>query len=194
MDPSLINSDVLRLIAGGDQQAFTLLFDVYSPRLHAFALRITRSESLAEEVVQEVFLNLWRHRAKLDELDHAEAYIIRTTRNVSFNILKSQTKAILRLEDQLVDDAYFLDHSTEHAIAYKESEQILQKVIEGLTPQQRHVYLLCKKDGLSYDQAASELNISSATVHYHMKEALKNIRILLLKMGFPLFVIALLIK
>ena len=69
-----------------------------------------------------------------------------------------------------------LDTNTEQTLDYNETLKILEEAIELLPDQQKRVYILCHQDGLKYEEAAKELNISSATVHYHMKLALNVIR------------------
>jgi RNA polymerase sigma-70 factor (ECF subfamily) len=59
---------------------------------------------------------------------------------------------------------------------YKETKELLDDVVRRLPEQQRRVYALCHFEGLKYDEAAAQLNISPDTVHYHMKLALATIR------------------
>lgn len=68
------------------------------------------------------------------------------------------------------------DLGTQQALDYKETKELLDDVVSRLPQQQRSVYTLCHSEGLKYDEAAAQLNISPDTVHYHMKLALATIR------------------
>lgn len=181
-------------IAAGDQHDFSLLFDMYSPILYAFSLRMTRSEHIAQEVVQEVFFNIWKYRERLVDVVSIEAYLISVAKNVCFQMLKAHAREWLRLEDQAENDKFFIDHSASEQLDAKEGYDILEKAIAHLTPKQKEVYLLCRVEGHSYQQAADYLKISPHTVHFHMKEALKAIRKALINSGFPAFLVFLLLK
>jgi RNA polymerase sigma-70 factor (ECF subfamily) len=71
---------------------------------------------------------------------------------------------------------------------------VLQLALESLSPQQRKVYELCHEQGLKYDEAARELGLSRGTVHSHMKQALKNIRVYLKQLDAMLFLFVFLHK
>ena len=66
---------------------------------------------------------------------------------------------------------------TEETVLFQEAGRMVQPAMETLPPQQRNVYQLCHEQGLKYEEAARELGLSPDTVHTHMKQALKNIRI-----------------
>ncbi|MFD2553501.1 RNA polymerase sigma factor [Sphingobacterium tabacisoli] len=187
------NQEFTQLLAAGDEQAFTSLFDFFSPKVNAFALKLTRSENLAQEVVQEVFLRIWKFRSRLLEVEQLEGYLIRTARNVAFDMLKSQAIHFLELEEW-EDDKYFVDHSMEEGIHAKEGQHVLEQALAHLTPKQREVYQLCRIEGMSYQQAAEQLDISTHTVHFHMKESLRQLRMVLINSGFPAYLVILLIR
>ncbi len=187
------NQEFTQLLAAGDEQAFTFLFDFFSPKVNAFALKLTRSENLAQEVVQEVFLRIWKFRSRLLEVEQLEGYLIRTARNVAFDMLKSQAAHFLELEEW-EDDKYFIDHSMEEGMHAKEGQHVLEQALAHLTRKQREVYQLCRIEGMSYQQAAEQLDISTHTVHFHMKESLRQLRMVLISSGFPAYLVILLIK
>ncbi|WP_353718348.1 RNA polymerase sigma factor [Dyadobacter sp. 676] len=74
--PALNNEkELLRRVAGGDERAFTALFDHYHQRLGMHIYRITRSEPVAEELVHDVFLKIWRNRELLSEIENFSVYL-----------------------------------------------------------------------------------------------------------------------
>lgn len=173
---------LLQLISTGDQKAFALLFRHYSKIIYPFALKLTRSEELAEEILQEVFLKIWLIREQLNHVENFGAYLNRITRNHCYNILKRRN-----LQVQIVDTLSRVppeeSNNIEEEMDLKEVKHILQQAIDQLTPQQRQVYMLCHQEGLKYSEVASRLNISSSTVHSHMKLALHTIRTYILRVS-----------
>ncbi|MBB6108328.1 RNA polymerase sigma-70 factor (ECF subfamily) [Mucilaginibacter lappiensis] len=166
---------LLHLIATGDQKSFTMLFEHYSKTVYPFALKLTRSEELAEEILQEIFLKIWINRQNLPEIENFGAYVNRMTRNYAYNVLRRiahENLIAFELSKQMTEEV----NDTEDAVIYRDLEHSLNQAISCLTPQQKLIYTLCHQEGLKYSEVAGRLNISSSTVHTHMKLALKFIR------------------
>ena len=155
--------------------AFRILFKQYHPFVHAFSRRITHSEELAEEIVQDVFLKIWLDRERLNTLDDFPAYLNRMVRNHCFNVLRRLATEAKHMAEHLTDFEE-ADQSTLEDLDYEEVKRILDEAVESLPPQQKRVYLLCHQEGLKYEAAAAQLNLSPQTVHAYMKEALRKIR------------------
>ncbi len=175
-------SEILAKIAEGDASAFCDLFDHYERYVFSFGCKLMRSKEIAEEIVQDIFIKIWEGRRRLREIDNFGGYLNILVRNYSFNLLrqlahkqKTGAEIILSFSDE--------DNHTQHTIDYRETVRILEEVLDHLPEQQKTVYSLCHLEGLKYEEAAAKMNISVATVHYHMKLALKNIRNHLIKNG-----------
>lgn len=167
--------NLLGRIVKGDENAFRQLFDTYSGKVYAFALKLTHSETLAEEIVQDIFLKVWLNRQALSTIIYFPSYLYSITKNHAFNVLKRLTleaniKAAISLE--LTE----IQHETEGRIVFNEYQRILNEAIEKLPSQQRKVYTLCQLEGLTYEEAATLLNLSRLTVKTHMQHALCFIR------------------
>ncbi|MEJ2880677.1 RNA polymerase sigma-70 factor [Pedobacter sp. GR22-6] len=171
----LDESVLLARIAIGDEHAFRKVFEHYQANMYTFAQKITRSNSDAEEVVQDIFMKVWFDRNHLLSVENFGAYLNRLVRNHALNLLRHAavvTKAKAAIELSSSDN----DLGTQQALDYKETKELLDNVLNRLPEQQRRVYALCHLEGLKYDEVAAQLNISSDTVHYHMKLALATIR------------------
>lgn len=161
-------------IAAGNRHAFTLLFKKYNHYVYSSGRKLTHSDYWAEELVQDIFFKIWQNREKLSDIENFSAYLNRVVRNHSFNILR-----------QLAQDAKSIDnivskeiaHTTDEMLDLKEASVILEQALGLLTPQQRITYELCHIQGLKYQEAALQMNISYETVHSHMKEAIRKIRL-----------------
>jgi RNA polymerase sigma-70 factor (ECF subfamily) len=168
-------NDLLSRVAEGDSHAFTILFDHYQRYVFGFGLKLTYSEELAEEIVQDIFLKIWYGRDKLGRVENFGAYLNRLVRNHAFNLLR-QMAGHARANQRIGISSTELDNSTQRTLDFRETARLLKEAVELLPAQQKKVFALCHEQGLKYDEAAQQLNISSATVHYHMKLALNGIR------------------
>lgn len=174
---SSIDTDkiLMQRIASGDQKSFAFFFEHYSKMIYPFALKLTRSEELAEEILQEVFLKIWLNRQSLPEIENLGAYLNRICRNYAYNALRRIAHENL-VASELGKQMTVEVNNTEDDVIYRDMERALNDAISGLTPQQKLIYTLCHQEGLKYSEVAGRLNISSSTVHTHMKLALKFIR------------------
>jgi RNA polymerase sigma factor (sigma-70 family) len=173
------NSDnelaLLQRLRQGDEDAFTQLYHKYSLPLYINFLRLVKDEALSEEFVQEIFTRLWMKRESISIEQNFAAYIYRCAQNMVYDFyrkLKRNRSMRIRFKD-IATSSYT---HIEEALTLKESEALLDKVLNKLTPQQKKVYLLCKIDGQTYKQAGSALGISAETVKEHLARANAAIR------------------
>jgi RNA polymerase sigma-70 factor (ECF subfamily) len=165
------------LVAGGDEAAFHTLYSDHRDRIYNIALRILQSASLAEDVLQEVFLKIWLGREKLPEIKCFSAYLNTITRNHIYNTLRKQAYEELLLERLFPLQMATLRSTALDDISYRELREALQKVVATLTPQQKRVFELSRMEGLKHEDIARQLNVSRETVKKHVSEALRMVRL-----------------
>lgn len=158
-----------------DQAAFTKIFDHYEPRLYAFVLKMTRSATSAEEIVQELFIKLWTNRSSVASIQNPRSYIFRMATNRTANYLKSLARNS-RVEKKASDIANNSINSTDEIMDLKEMTEQVHKLLGQLPEQQKKVYLMSRKDGLKTEEIATRLNLSEKTVKNHLTAALRFIR------------------
>lgn len=173
--PLYSDQELLAKIAGGDQYAFRIIYDRYYHNLYAFALKVLKNDLLAEEIVQEVYLRIWKQGDSLAQINNIESYLVTIARNMCYDQLR---RGKLRNHASLDEvSSHFEQHNeTEETILLNDTRKIINEAVSKLPPQQRQVYQLCHQEGYKYDEAAKELNLSPATVKSYMKLALKNLR------------------
>jgi RNA polymerase sigma-70 factor (ECF subfamily) len=174
MQQSINGNELLIRVVQGDEIAFGQLFRQYKDKLYSFILHLSGSATIAEDVLQDVFLKIWRDRHQLTNIDNFNAYLYRMAQNTAINVLRRQSReALLLTEVQRL-----APHGVQgdELLAAKEVRTALQQAINNLPPQQRKVYQLGKEQGLTYEQIAVSLGISTSTVRNHMVQALKTIR------------------
>ncbi len=171
----LNNRDALIRSADGDSHAFKLIFDAYRARVYTFALKYLKSSQQAEEVVQEVFLKLWKKGSSLAEIHDLDHYLFTIARNQSLDQLR-RMKIRAKYAIPIPENYDGSTNDTEETVLLHDARRLLNEGIDKLPPQQKRVYQLCHQEGLKYEQAAEQLNLSAQTVHRHMKLALRFLR------------------
>lgn len=164
MPAPLSTDDLLHRIATGDRTAFAQLFDVESGRLVAIAQRILRRRDLAEEVVQEIFVSLWRKAVQFDTArGSARGWLTIMTRNRALNALRDD--AGVEYHDE-ADLSAMGDRQAEALAAFDAlgTRDALRHCLEKLDEPKRRAILLCYVTGLNHGEAAVSLNAPLGTV------------------------------
>jgi RNA polymerase sigma-70 factor (ECF subfamily) len=181
--------DLFRLIALGDEPAFAELFRRYDRRIYPFVLKMIKSPILAEEITQEIFIKIWRHRESLSVIEQPESYILTIAARHTLDQIKkrlNEHKMLKRFSAGLSS----AHNEPEELLLLKDTEELIQRAVDQLPPQQKSVYLLSRKQGLSYEEIGQELKISPNTVRNHLVKALAAIRIWLEQQDqLPLFLV-----
>lgn len=172
------NDDLTRLgerIAHDDQLAYRQLFIHYYSRLSRFVMGFTKNKELTDEIVSDVFINIWRRRTNLDEIKNLKLYLYVSAKNITFNYLKKLHRENMTDLDlvEIEPEDPFADPGA--AMITREMNLKLKEAINGLPPRCKLIFTLVKDDGLSYKQAAQLLNISESTVENQISIALKKI-------------------
>ena len=175
MQDNPVHNYWLRQIAEGDETAFRNLFDMYWDQVYSAAFLLTKSQSLSEDIVQEVFLKIWLKREELVGVEKLESYLFIMARNHIYNVLKRQQRE-QDFRKYILDWFESGRETPELTLLFKESTQLLQQAVGQLTEQQQTIYKMTREQGLSYDQVAQQLNISPNTVKNHVANSLKIIR------------------
>ena len=174
--PKLHNDRALfTQISAGDEKAFRVIFDLYKIELFNVAMRLTKSQFIAEEIIQEVFISLWISREHLAKVEKPASYIYRILFNRTGNYLKNEAnrQRIIRAAIQFQQSSANL---TEQAVTVSDTQRIVTLALGQLPPQQRKVYKLSRQEGLNNNEIASQLNVSQHTVKSHLSKAIGFLR------------------
>ena len=136
-----------------------------------YALRFLEDTNAVEDVVQETFAKIWEKRDTLDEITSIKSYLYTAVRNNCLMILRSR-KEFDDVEELQITDG----NSEEERIARSELEAQLWKLIDELPEKRRDIFLMAKRDGLSYKEIAEETGLTVKTIENHISRALKSLR------------------
>lgn len=171
------DQELLEQIAASDQKAFDLLFGRYRNRLFSYLLKVTKSRETAEEIVLDVFLKIWQGRSLLNEIDNFEAFLFRIARNKALDFLRWTQKrqtAQIELWNRMQEDS--IAESADNKLLLRHTEEAIQYAVKQLSPQRKMVFQLSREHGLTYEQIAERMHISSHTVRNHLAASLQFIR------------------
>jgi len=167
--------DLLLQLAAGNERAFDTLYHRYNKKVYTFALRILRSEVLAEEVMQETLLKLWLLGQRTANITSLNGYMRTTARNASLNLLRRQ-EIERRAEITLSADWQEEYRDTEERVLLNDAKRILEEAVLLLPPKQQQAFRLCHQQGLKHEEAAAAMSIAPQTVAVHVKLALRFVR------------------
>lgn len=166
---------LLELLKKGDDKAFTAMYNRYWDRLLFIAGIKFRDLAIAEEMVQDVFLDLWKRREELDITTGLEPYL---AVSIKYKVINAQAKLKRAMEYQ----QYAVHHTpiqgddTEEWLRFKELKHKLSRLVSALPEKCRITYQLSREEGLSQNEIAARLNVSKKAVEANLSRALKSLR------------------
>ncbi len=158
------------------QDAFKEIYlSFYSKLLH-LAIYYVKSEEVAEEIVLDVFGEVWEKRARLAEIYNFNAYICQMVRNVSVNYIRKQLDSPRTLDGLDEHSVFSVGETPESDLISMELMNKLNDTIETLPDRCKLVFKLIREENLKYKEVAAMLNISLKTTEAHMTLAVKRLR------------------
>ncbi len=139
---------------------------LYLP-LGMYALRLVDDADVAEDMVQDAFMNAWLYLESGAEIDNFTAFMYRSVRNISLSFLRSKREMLG--EDNIPEVA-------EEEIDTSFRDAKIWKAIDRLPEKCRTVFLMSKRDGLTNEEIADEMGVSIKTVKNQMTKALSRLR------------------
>jgi len=158
-----------------DVQAYRQLFILFQPSLLQFAISITRSKQLSEEIVSDVFIKIWQKREQLDKIENLNYYLFTAVKNHSINELHKQKKNLSLTLNEVAVEFRSIYYDPEQKLISSELIGIIQASVAQLPPRCQLIFKLIKEDGLKYKEVAELLHLSVKTIENQMTIAIKKI-------------------
>ena len=180
------DQELVEFLKKDSEKSFKVIYQRYASKLYYSAYNLLRNKEVCEDLVQELFIDLWVKRNQLEILQ-LKSYLYRSITNKALMVIRSG-KVTLSLEtvEMLIDE-----YATDDRVIDKEMQANLDKGISSLPEKCREVFILSRKEQLTHKEIATHLNISVKTVENHLTKALKHLRASL--GNFFLFIILILL-
>lgn len=162
-------------MSAGEEEAFNQLFNIYWDKVYATALILTKSNQLAEDIAQEVFLRLWQNREKANGIENLEAYLFITARNLIYNRL-SRIKLEIAYNNYLQHQFSTPGKDIEALAEFRQLRGIIAEGIQQLPPQQQKAFRLSREEGLNHEAISRQMGVSRATVKDYIVRAIAFLR------------------
>ncbi|EID76405.1 RNA polymerase sigma-70 factor [Imtechella halotolerans] len=177
---SINNPYFITQLIEGNHNAYETLFHLYFEKLHYVAVSYIENTEDAKEIIQNIFLKVWKKKQILTPEMNLNAYLFKMVKNECLDYLK-HTKVQLKYRKKLeIERAYLNEKALKNDPSQLLIESELQNKIEGLINQLpancREVFIKSRIEGLKYAEIANELNISVKTVENQISKALRYLR------------------
>lgn len=170
--PIYTDDQLLKQLYESDERAFAEIYNRYWKPLYTSAHNILQVKEAAQDVVQEVFISLWKRREAI-QVDVLQSYLHQAVRFQVFKAIRAEKtdqqffSRLARIsKDILIEDP----------VLFKELESLYQQLILSLPPDEQEIFLLHRDGGYTYKQIAEQKNISVKTVEKKMSHALREMR------------------
>jgi len=167
--------DWLEALKTGDETALKKIFEHYYTYLLVTAVNLTGDQEKARDLVQDVFLEVWKKRAELNIQSSLKSYLRRAAVNRSLNYIKTRKRFDFgeeNLNQQIPDDAL----STQRLLEAEDLKTAINVAIDSLPEKCKTIFLLSRFEDLSHKEIAQKLNISTKTIENQITKALKVVR------------------
>ena len=176
MDKFTNNSFFMSALAEGNEKAFDALFVDYYPKVLRFVMCFCHDKSEAENIVQELFMELWIKRERFIKIENLDNYLFISARNSAIHYVKQSLVCIDEESACNVQSNYI---SGEMKLCYNELYDFIMSEIDAMPEQRRRVFVMSRVDGLNNSEIAQRLGISKRTVETHISLALAQLKKLL---------------
>ena len=158
-------NELILLLKQSNQEAFTTLYKEHWKQVYNFSRLYLTSQTIAEEVVQEVFIKVWESRDFIREDENFKGLLFIITRNLNEDFYKMTVLAAMESS-----------YDIEEEIEAKNLGEYIDRLIGELPPRRREIFNLSRKGNKTYKEIAELLDISEKTVENQIGEALKYLR------------------
>jgi RNA polymerase sigma-70 factor (ECF subfamily) len=168
-------------IAGGDRLAMQVLFARHHVRVYRFVLRLVRNEATAEDLISDVFLDVWRQAGKFEGRSAVSTWMLSIARFKALSALRRRPEQ--ELDDETAEQIEDQSDDPEVALAKKDKAAVLRQTLSKLSAEHREIVDLVYYHEKSVEEVAGIVGIPEATVKTRMFYARKKLSELLKEQG-----------
>ena len=172
----LSDQELMRLVQAGDVSPASEIYDRYSSRIYNFAFRFLKNSEAAEDATQEVFVKMLKHANQFHGDAKLSTWLFSITANWCRDYLRKADNRVKEAEEVLVTLPAPSDQAPDRHLERRETEQLIQKALQALTPEQREAILLSRYQGLSYAEIAQISGCSEGAVKTRVFRAMETLK------------------
>jgi len=176
MNEQLIMEDVesMNRIRSGDAAALKFIYNKYWNQLYSSAYNILHDQQACEDIIQDIFINLWNRKDFIEIKVSLKSYLFASTRYAVFKQIRYGS-----VREDIFDEIHQrLETPSEYGnIEHRELLSQINSIVDKLSAKCKVVYKLSREEQLSHKEIASQLDISTKTVENHLNKALRQLRI-----------------
>jgi RNA polymerase sigma factor (sigma-70 family) len=170
---TLEDSTVWRKLKEGNELAYTHFVEKYWQKVLQHALSFVKSYPIAEELTQDVFIQIWEKREKLSEINSFDNYLFIVSRNLIISHIRKKLIETNSLEGEKLQELFF---KPDEQYEFREMIEIINEGAALLQEPRRSVFLLSRMEGRDANYISKELGIATRTVRWHLVQALNFLR------------------
>jgi RNA polymerase sigma-70 factor (family 1) len=167
------DKELMDRLRSGDDLALKLIYDKYWNQLFMSAFNMLQDQQVCEDVIQEIFINLWNKRQQIEIKVSLRAYLFASTRYEVYRQVRLGS-----VQESIFDQIHErLESPSEYGnIEYKELLSQINSIVDKLSTKCKVVYKMSREEQLSHKEIANQLDISTKTVENHLNKALRQLR------------------
>ena len=166
---------IIRELKRDNLKIFEALFREYYPLMCELAEYRLKDTDASEEIVQDIFYNIWKNRKKLSISSSVKSYLLKATHNNCLQYLNHK-KTERKYEDYIRNENKIMRNDPSDVLRYRELDQKINNTLDKLPGRCREIFTLSRFEGLKYREIAEKLEISVKTVEANMGKALRIFR------------------
>jgi RNA polymerase sigma-70 factor (family 1) len=158
------------------EEKFSEIYQAFWKKLYRVSYNYVHDKTIAQELVQDVFVKLWMKRNEITQIEDAEAYLFTCLRNKMYDYFDSvarNKKLTHYTQEKFSERSYTIDET----IVFTEGMSMISEELERMPEKTRVIFRMSKFGGYSNDEIASKMHLSGKSVEYHITQAVKKLRV-----------------
>ena len=176
MMSSYNHSDLLSSLKNGEIKAFEIIYDRFADRLYQYIFRRIRNREVSEEIVQEIFVSLWKKRETLEITLSLDAWLFGAAKYSILSYIRSEHVRKKYVAHFMLFARQYFDNSSEELMDLKDLQANIESTISQLPEKCRTAFHLSRMEHEPIARIAERMNISQRTVENYLSQALKHLR------------------
>jgi RNA polymerase sigma factor (sigma-70 family) len=176
---SISDADLWQRFKSGEDAAFGLIFRTHYKAIFNYGLKFNSNSELVEDCIQELFLELWKNKDSISQIDNIKPYLLKSIRR---KIIKQSNSKLKKLFHNVIPQEYAFEviFSSEHQLIYaqisEEKVKKLQTMLDSLPPRQKEVLYLLFYQDMSYEEISQIMSMNYQSARNLVHRAIKLLR------------------